>query len=183
MAALFDLDGLGKAPARLDFDKMAHTNAWHMKQADDQRLEELVWARLQGRSDLRLDETAKAWVQAAMGVLKERASTLAELEDQIYFLVQPRPVEINAKTAKALKGDALERLTRLRGVLADQTDWSEAPLSEALQAFADAEAVGFGKVGQPLRAALTGGAAAPDMGIVLAVLGRAEVLARLDDVI
>ncbi len=183
MAALFDLDGLGKAPARLDFDKMAHTNAWHMKQADDARLTALVWARLEGRDGLRLDQTAKGWVSAAMAVLKERAATLAELEEQVHFLLQPRPVEISGKTAKALNGDAIERLQRLRGVLAGQAEWSEARLSDALKTFAETEDVGFGKVGQPLRAALTGGAAAPDMGFVLAVLGREEVLARLDDAI
>ncbi|MEQ8433948.1 MAG: glutamate--tRNA ligase [Oceanicaulis sp.] len=183
MAQLFDLDGLGKAPARLDFDKMAHINAWHMKQADDDRLLSLLWARIEGREGLRTDDTAKIWAGRAMAALKERASTLAELEDQVYFLLQPRPIEITGKTAKALKDDALERLARLRAVLADTQDWSEDALSAALQRFAELEGVGFGKVGQPLRAAITGGAAAPDMGLVLSVLGREEVLDRLDDVI
>ncbi|XBQ15629.1 MAG: glutamate--tRNA ligase [Oceanicaulis sp.] len=183
MAELFDLEGLGKAPARLDFDKMAHVNAWHMKRAEDDRLTGLLWARIEGRDDLRLDAQSKVWVSEAMGVLKERASTLAELEDQVYFLLRPRPVEITGKTAKALKDDALERLARLRAVLAEHDDWSEPALSARLQRFAEDEEVGFGKVGQPLRAALTGGAPAPDMGFVLAVLGQEEVLARLDDVL
>ena len=183
MVEAFDLAGLGKAPARLDFDKMAHVNSWHMGQADDDRLTDLLWDRIGGRDDLRLDETGRSWVKTAMGALKERASTLAELEDQVYFLLRSRPVEISGKTAKALKGDAPERLARLRGVLADQEDWTSEALSEALQRFAEAEEVGFGKVGQPLRAALTGGAPAPEMGFVLAVLGRDEVLSRLDDVI
>ena len=183
MVAAFDLGGLGKAPARLDFDKMAHINAWHMKQADPARLTALLWPRLEDREGLRLDDTAKVWVHTAMPVLKERASTLAELEDQVYFLLRKRPIEITGKPAKALKGDGVERLQRLRARLAEHHDWREEPLGEALKSFAEAEDVGFGKVGQPLRAALTGGAAAPDMGFVLAVLGRDEVLARLDDVI
>ncbi|MFP4520472.1 MAG: glutamate--tRNA ligase [Oceanicaulis sp.] len=183
MAELFDLEGLGKAPARLDLDKMAHINAFHMKRADDVRLVELLWARIGAREDLRTDDAARVWVSNAIGLLKERASTLAELEDQVYFLVRPRPFELSGKAGKALKGDALDRLSRLRAVLAETEPWTEAALGEALQRFAEAEAVGFGKVGQPLRAALTGGAPAPDMSFVLAVLGREEVLARLDDVI
>ena len=82
-----------------------------------------------------------------------------------------------------MKGEAVERLGRLRATLADEPDWSEQAMGAALQGFADAEEVGFGKIGQPLRAALTGGASAPDMSFVLAALGRKEVLARLDDVI
>ncbi len=183
MAALFDLDGLGKAPARLDFDKMAHVNAWHMGRADDAALTKLVLARLNDRDKLRTDETGQRWVRQAMSVLKERASTLAELENQLYFLLQPRPIEITGKTAKALKDDARDRLARLRSLLAETSDWSEDALGVALQSFAEAEDVGFGKVGQPLRAALTGGAPAPDMSFVLAILGREEVLSRLDDVI
>jgi len=183
MTAAFDLDGLGKAPARLDFDKMASVNAWHMKQADDGRLCALLLDRLKGRGDLRLDETGQGWIRDAMKVLKDRAATLAELEDQVYFLVQPRPVAINAKAAKALDPEARERLSRLRGALAALEAWDETALETALKDFAGAETVGFGKVGQPLRAALTGGAPAPDMSFVLAVLGRDEVLARLADVI
>lgn len=183
MVELFDLEGLGKAPARLDFDKMAHVNAWHLRRESADRLTEMVFDRLKHRNDLRLDDTAKVWVHTAMDVLKERSSTLADLEDQVYFLVRRRPFEITGKAAKSLKGDAPERLARLRGALAALTDWKEAALGEALQGFAEAEGVGFGKVGQPLRAALTGGAPAPDMSFVLAVLGRDEVLARLDDVI
>lgn len=183
MVAAFDLAGLNKSPARLDFDKMASVNAFHMKRADAARLTDLLWARLETKPGLRLDDTGRAWVRASMDALKERAATLAELEDQVYFMLQLRPVALAGKTAKALDEDALARLGRLRQTLAGHDDWSEAALGDVLKAFAEAEGVGFGKIGQPLRAAMTGGAPAPDMSFVLAILGRDEVLARLDDVI
>lgn len=181
MAGVFDLSGLNKAPARLDLDKMAHVNAFHMRRADDARLTQLLFERLDGRDDLRLDAQTRAWVNAAMPVLKERAATLAELEEQAYFLLRQRPFEPDAKAAKALDDAALERLGRLRGVLERVTDWRAEALAAELKAFAEAEGVGFGKVGAPLRAALTGGAPAPDMGVVLESLGLSESLARLDD--
>ncbi|MEO1040344.1 MAG: glutamate--tRNA ligase [Pseudomonadota bacterium] len=182
MLSAFSLDGLNKAPARLDFDKMASVNAWHMRRADNHRLVELLLARIGEQSELRTDDTAKVWLHSAMDVLKDRGATLAELEDQAYFLLRPRPIRLEGKAAKPLNGDeARTRLGRLRAVLAGQDDWSEASLSAALNSFAEAEEVGFGKVGQPLRAALTGGAKAPDMGFVLSVLGQEETLARLDD--
>lgn len=181
MIELFDLPGLNKAPARLDFDKMASINAHHMKQADDQRLTDLVIERLEGKDDLRLDDISKEWVLNAMPVLKERAQTLADLEAQTFFLLRKRPFVLEGKQAKPLQGDGLERLVRLKGHLNEHGDWSTEALGECLQAFAEAEGVGFGKVGQPLRAALTGGAPAPDMSFVLSVLGRDETLRRLED--
>jgi glutamyl-tRNA synthetase len=181
MIEAFGIEGLGKAPARLDFDKMASVNAHHMKLADDARLIALLMARLSKRDDLRMDATAQEWLVKAIGTLKTRAKTLAELEDQVYFLLRHRPFELDGKTAKAIDDEARERLARLRERLSAQADWSEDALGEALKCFAEAEGVGFGKVGQPLRAALTGGAPAPDMSFVLSVLGREETLARLGD--
>ncbi|KAF0110174.1 MAG: glutamyl-tRNA synthetase [Hyphomonadaceae bacterium] len=39
---IFDLEGLGKSPSRLDFDKLAQVNAFFMQLADDKRLLEMV---------------------------------------------------------------------------------------------------------------------------------------------
>jgi glutamyl-tRNA synthetase len=55
-------------------------------------------------------------------------------------------------------------------------------LKDLLAQFAADEGVSFGKVGPVVRAALTGGVPAPDLGITLALLGREESLARLQDV-
>ncbi|MCW5723724.1 MAG: glutamate--tRNA ligase [Maricaulaceae bacterium] len=181
--AAFDLAGLNKAPARLDFDKMASVNAHHMKLADDARLTDLLIERLTGDPEAAAfaPDVLRARLLAAMGLLKTRAPTLAELKEQAYFLYRKRPFATDAKAAKALDADALARLIRLRAALATQDEWTEAALHEALKAFAEAEQVGFGKIGAPLRAALTGGAPAPDLSAVLSLLGRDESLARLDD--
>ena len=183
MIEAFDLDGLGKAPARLDFDKMAHINGWHMKQADDAVLTDLLWPRLHAMETHALTDTHRHQIERAMPALKERAATLAELEEQTRFILSSRPLEITGKSAKALKDDAIARLSRLRPVLVAISNWTEDALSAALQGFAQSEEVGFGKIGQPLRAALTAGAPAPDMSFVMVALGKEESLARLDDVI
>jgi glutamyl-tRNA synthetase len=39
----------------------------------------------------------------------------------------------------------------------------------------------MGQIGPALRAVLTGGAPSPDLAFVLYALGRAEVLARIED--
>jgi len=63
------------------------------------------------------------------------------------------------------------------------TQWQSEPLQACLTDFAARNDVGFGKIGQPLRMALTGGAPSPDLSVVLARLGKAETLARLADVL
>ena len=178
---VFDLNGINKAPSRLDFDKMASINAHYLHLTDNARLARLVLDHIHQFRDWPMDAQAQARLENAMEILKKRAKTISDLVDQGYFLVRSRPIPLSGKVAKPLKGDALPRLARLREILAKETDWTADHLGECLQAFADEEGIGFGKVGQPLRAALTGGAPAPDLGASCALLGKAETLARIDD--
>lgn len=180
--AAFTLNGLNKAPARMDIDKLNHINGHHMARADDKRLVELVMPFLDRLED-RIDDpqiTAER-LAAAMPVLKTRAATLEELARQSYFLLKARPFRLEGKAAKPLNDEARQRLYRLFIRLGDLADWTEEALAAELKEFADAEEVGFGKVGQPLRAALTGGAPAPDLSLVMAFLGREEALDRIKD--
>ncbi len=178
---VFDLAGINKAPARLDFDKMASINAHYLRQADNDRLAKLVLAHMREQKGWPVTDEAARRLQKAMGILKMRAKTISDLAEQGYFLVRKRPIPLHGKVAKPLKGEGLPRLRRLRAGLENLADWTEDSLNRFLQDFAQQEGTGFGKVGQPLRAALTGGAPAPDLGTTCALLGREEVLARLGD--
>nr|WP_291842526.1 glutamate--tRNA ligase [Maricaulis sp.] len=181
--AAFNLGGLNKAPARMDLDKLNHINAYHISQAENARLVELVTPFLDTLEARIADaDITRERLTAAMPVLKTRASTLEELATQSYFLLRPRPFRLEGKAAKPLKDDdARDRLYRLFTHLGDLDAWTEAALSDALKEFAEAENVGFGKIGQPLRAALTGGAPAPDLALVMTFIGRDETLDRIKD--
>lgn len=180
--AAFDLSGLNKAPARMDMGKLNHINGHHLAQADDSRLAELVVPFLDGLENRIADaEITQQRLLAAMPVLKTRAATLAELAQQSYFLLKNRPFHLEGKAAKPLNDEARQRLYRLFTRLADLNGWTEKALTEELKNFAETEEIGFGKVGQPLRAALTGGAPAPDLAQVMTFLGREEALDRIKD--
>lgn len=178
--ALFDLAHVGKAPSRLDIDKLNSVNAHFLKLAEDQRLSQLLLAHIDAQKRWAMSDTARARVQKAVSVLKNRAKTLDDLADQARFLILTRPLALDAK-GQALVADAKERLRRLHNRLISESDWENSALSSTLKAFVTEEGVGMGQVGPPLRAALTGGAPSPDIGQTLELLGRDEALARLAD--
>jgi glutamyl-tRNA synthetase len=60
-------------------------------------------------------------------------------------------------------------------------EWTADQLGGDIKAFATEEGVGLGQFGPSLRAILTGGRPSPDLGFLLASLGRDEALARIDD--
>jgi glutamyl-tRNA synthetase len=174
----FDLNGLNKAPARLDFAKLDFVNKHYMAQADDQRLFDLFLARPEA---MNLQEEVKTRIRAAMSVLKTRSTNLVALVEQTRFLTNIRPVVLTGKAIDQVNDEARGRLASLTTVLEQLADWSEFVIKAALTGYCEQNGISMGKIGPVLRVVLTGGAPAPDIALVLALLGRNEALARLKD--
>jgi glutamyl-tRNA synthetase len=174
--ALFDMDGVGRAPSRMDYAKLSHLNGVWLRAADDDRLTADVVARLTVAG---LDASAAAArIRLLMPGLKERAKTLVELADSAAFLARTLPLPFEPKAAAMLTPDARGMLRDLAAAL-DATDFSPPALDAALRAFAERAGKKLGQVAQPLRAALTGSTTSPGIDVTLAALGRDEALARL----
>ncbi|MBC7770218.1 MAG: glutamate--tRNA ligase [Phycisphaerales bacterium] len=178
---LFDIGQIGKAPSRLDFKKLDSVNAHFMALADDARLARLVEEHIAARDGAALREDARAALTRAVPVLKKRAKTIPELADQTRFLLAKRPLTLDDAAKSLMKEEFKQRLGRLRGVLEKESAWDHVSLGAALKAFATSEGVGLGQIGPGLRAALSGGTPAPDLGQALELLGREEALARIAD--
>jgi glutamyl-tRNA synthetase len=176
----FDIDAVGRAPARFDFAKLDNLNAHYLRASDDARLLDLVAPRLEAALGQPLDELARARLARAMPGLKPRAKTVAELAEKARFYVERRPIPMDAKATALLDGAARARLGQL-GPALGAVPWQEAALEEAVRLFAESGGIKLGEVAQPLRAALVGATASPGIFEVMAVLGREETLARIAD--
>lgn len=176
--AWFGLDGLNKAPARLDFDKLNSVNGHYMAQADETRLAGLLFDRPEMAG---VSEDAKQRIAEAMAVLKTRAANLVELVGAAEFLKDLRPIELTGKRAKLVSEEARNWLKDLTKRLELLENWAEPELKNAIERYCAESGVGIGKIGPVVRAVLTGGAPSPDLAIVLTLLGRNESLARLND--
>jgi glutamyl-tRNA synthetase len=73
----------------------------------------------------------------------------------------------------------IEVLENVRATLAGIGSFEPTAIEAAVAKFCNTNGLGMGSVAQPLRVALTGGAASPPLGETLAVLGREAVLARI----
>lgn len=174
----FDLDGLNKAPARLDFAKLDSVNKHYMALADDQRLFDLWMQRPEAKA---LPEATRQRIRAAMPHLKTRAANLVQLGEQARFLTDLRPIQLTGKAADQVNAEARARLTALLPQLEALTDWSEPAIKDQIAKFCAQTGIGMGKIGPVLRAVLTAGAPSPDITLVLALLGRNEAFARIAD--
>ena len=175
---LFDLDGVGRAPSRMDYAKLTNLNGHYIRHADDDRLTREVLERLAHRTDLALGSRAADRIRALMPALKERAKTLVELADAAAFLARPLPLPMEPKAASLLTPEVRLMLRDVAGALA-ATEFTPLAIDATLRAFAEANGRKLGQVAQPLRAALTGSTASPGIDATLAALGKEEALARL----
>lgn len=170
---LFDLAGVGKSPSRFDLKKLENLNGHYIREKDDALLAPLVAKRIEGGADLAL-------LEKAMPVLKPRAKTIDELVEGAGFLFAKTPLEMTEKAAKFLDDDARVRLRSISNALSAQKDWTMEALEATTKALAEELDLGFGKLAQPMRAALTGTTTSPGIFDVLVLLGRDESLARID---
>lgn len=180
---LFDIDGVGRAPSRMDYAKLEHINAVWLRQADDTRLTDDVMERLKAVDGVEVDETTRARVLALMPGLKDRARTLVELTDNAAFLGRRVPLPFNAKAEKLLTPEARTLLSELARDLAVVSPFTAENIDAALRRFAESGGHKLGSVAQPLRAAVTGSNSSPGIDATLHALGRDEVLARIGAVL
>lgn len=180
---LFDIDGVGRAPSRMDYAKLDHINAVWLRQADDVRLTDDVMERLKKVEGVNVDETTRARVLSLMPGLKERARTLVELTENATFLGRHVPLPMNAKAEKLLTPEGRALLGELARDLAVVEPFSPENIDAALRAFAERGGHKLGQVAQPLRAAVTGSNSSPGIDATLQALGRDETLARIGAVL
>ncbi len=176
----FDLDGIGKAPARLDFKKMESINGHHVAQSDDEALMSDIDGYLEASSAPKLSATQRDGLSKAIYCLKDRAKTLGDILEKGQFVLGQRPFTPDEKASKNLD-------TVSRGILGQLTpqlqtvSWERDAIEAQILEFAEAREMKFGKLAGPLRAALSGRAATPSVFDMMAIIGRDETIARLED--
>ena len=176
----FDLKGIGRSPARLDFKKLENLCGLHISAADNAALLHELQAYLAASGQAALTARQASLMLAGMNSLKERAKTFPELLEKARYILTDRPIARDEAAEKALD-------TVSRGILKSLTprlqtaSWTKDNLEAILTAAAEENGIGFGKLAAPLRAALAGRTVSPSVYDMMLVIGQDETIARLED--
>ena len=171
----FDLEHVSQSPARFDPGKLAWLNSQYLKAADDNRLASLV-APFLARDGCDIKKGPPP--ARVVGLLKERINTIEELADAaVYFYRALEPSEQLKKEHYA--AEAKPAFTELKERLS-KIEWKREQISEAIKAVVAAHKLKMPKIAMPLRVMVTGGAQTPSVDAVLELIGRDEVLARME---
>ena len=176
----FDMDGIGKSPARFDVKKLENLCGQHMAQSDDAALQQEIITYMRAADLPVLNDAKQAGLLAALPFVKERSKIFPELIEKSQFILSDRPIQPDEKASKSLNPVSRGILKQLTPHLQTVT-WDRDSLEATLNEFAAAQDTKFGKLAGPLRAALAGRAVTPSVFDMMLVLGRQETLARLED--
>ncbi|MHA1565715.1 MAG: glutamate--tRNA ligase [Alphaproteobacteria bacterium] len=177
--AWFDLDAVGRGAARMDFAKLESLNGHYIRQSDNTHLIDLIQPALKQHLGDAIDVAAPERLIKGLTSLKERAKTLPELAEAALVYCRVSPLPITPAAAKLLDNDGLSHLRHLSIPLQTLTEWEEPNLEALLREYSEESSTKFGKIAQPLRAALTGTNKSPGIFEVMNILGRDEVLRRI----
>jgi len=177
LVALFDIADVNRGAARMDSEKLQWLNQHYIKQADAQRLAVCLDEQLE---HLGVDTANGPALSAVVAAQRERAKTLKEMaQSSVYFYADFEQFEEKA-ARKNLKPAIAPALQLLRERLAEVAEWRSDVIHQCIIEVAEQQEIKLGKLGQPLRVAVTGGGVSPPIDITLELVGQSLTLARID---
>jgi glutamyl-tRNA synthetase len=176
MIDYFSLDGLNKSAASFNTDKLNWVNQQYLMSSPLDRIVQLVKQRL---DLLELDYDDNFDFAAVVDLYRQRVFTINELVESILYCFQDFDAYDQKAAQKVLKPVALEPLQRLLELLAELDAWNAVSIHAVVEQVTAELEVGMGKVGQPLRVAVTGGSFSPPIDQTVELLGRDRSINRI----
>jgi glutamyl-tRNA synthetase len=165
----FDITRVQRNPARFDEQKLRWLNGRYMR---DLSMDELT--------DLLERHTGRTGLRPVVEISHEKIQTLDDFWPLVGFIFDG-PADDPAAREKWLDADGLGALSDARDALADVDPWDVDGIEAALRGVIEARHAKPKDVFQPIRVALAGTTVSPGIFETLAVIGRAEALARIEN--
>lgn len=183
MIPLFSLERVSKNPAIYDVQKLTWLNGHYLRDGDKERIVEMALPFLRNEGFLREDLTAeeKNRVGEIVLLVREKVKTLAEIADAARFFFQKDFTYDEKGVAKHFKkDDKLELFAKLGEVLKSVEPFTMEEIEAALMQFGEKEGVPLKKINPAVRLALTGKMMGPELFPTMSLLGKDEVIERLN---
>jgi glutamyl-tRNA synthetase len=172
----FSLERVGRSGSRFDPDKARWFNHHYLVKKDDTELALAFQEILKEREVIA--ETSK--VIRIIALIKERINFISEAWEQSFFFFM-RPESYDQKTIrKRWKEETPVLLAGLIALFRDLPDFKAQTVKSAIEDYASEKAVGLGQIILPTRVCLVGGSFGPDLFAICELLGKEEVISRIE---
>ena len=178
MIKFFDITDVNQSASSFNPKKLLWLNQQHIINAPAETLGTALVPYLEKAG---LDPKNGPAPQDLADGFRERAETLTQMVASSHYCYEDF-AEIDAKAAKKnLRPVILEPMKVFRDVLATLDEWTKEGIASTIETVAGQYELSMGKLGQPIRVAVTGGPVSPPIDVTVWLVGRERALRRLDD--
>lgn len=169
----FSIDRINKAGAKFDIQKAQWYNQQYIKATSNEVLAEL----LQKNSGQSVSNENAVKI---ISIMKERVTFPQEMWEQgKFFFIAPTQFD-ESVVSKKWNDEAVKVLSAYKDALSDISSLDAASAKSVLESAATSVNVSVGKIMQALRVALTGNASGPDLMMTMEIIGKDEVVRRIE---
>lgn len=178
MIEFFALDAVSRSASAFNTEKLLWLNHHYINHLDaDYVAQHLMWHMTQQGYDLAQGPDLVTIVK----LYGERCKTLKEMAEACAYCYQDF-AEFDADAAKKhlrpVAKEPLELVYEKLSAIAE-LDWQSETIHHAIQSTADELSLGMGKVGMPLRVAVTGIGQSPSVDATIQAIGKQRTLSRI----
>ena len=174
---LFNIEGIGKSPSKLDKSRILSMNEYYIKNIDENDLfNQLTEYCKLYKSEIKSDKKDK--IKKSLNFLKNKAKTLEDIFNNGQFIMVDE-VNFDQDDVKLIDDKAKKVISEFTTQFATIDKMSKEALEPIVNKLIKSNDTNFKGVGQPLRIALTGSKFGPGIYDIIMSLGKEEVTKRL----
>ena len=175
---LFNLEGIGKSPSKLDMSRILSMNEHYIKTIDENELyQQLVSYCEIYKEKIKSEKALK--IKPSLSFLKNKAKTLEDIYNNAKFIINDE-VQFNDEDLKLIDEKAKLIITEFKNKVLTIDEFKKETLEPIVNELIKSHETNFKGVGQPLRVALTGSKFGPGLYDIIISLGKEEVQKRLN---
>jgi len=177
---LFDLNGVGKSPSKLDMSRILSMNETYIKKIDEKELFKLFKEyvlKYKKPFDVSKDDI----LIKCIGFLKNKAKTLEDIFSNAQYIIDD-DIKIGDEDQKLLNDQSKLIIKDFISEFKKLPSLNKETLEPLIKLLIENHKTNFKGVGQPLRIGLTGSRFGPGLYDVILSLDKAEVVKRLSSI-
>ncbi len=177
---LFNLEGIGKSPSKLDLSRILSMNEYYIKNSD----ENILYKRLKEYCEMykdRIKEDKENTIKSSLAFLKNKAKTLEDIFNNSKYILNDKVI-FNDNDKKLINDDAKKIIHLFKEKISELEVFERENLEQIINGLIKLNNTNFKGIGQPLRIMLTGSKFGPGIYDIILSLGKNEVIKRLGNI-
>ena len=171
---LFNLNGIGKSPSKLDMERVLSLNETYIKNINEDKLFD-YFKNYTSEFKSKIDEIFLDKIKKNLSIFKNKAKTLEDIFNNCNFVFNFQTIDIE----NTLDKNAVKLIDEFYQSIINLDDQNFDACKEIINNIINKNKIKFKDFGQPIRLVLTGSKFAPSINDIIQSLGINEVKKRL----